>query len=963
MKAKKDTSSISEYVTSLKRSPILGHQVVFHTVLPPTTPRYEDVTSPWPADVARVLKEAGIGRLYSHQARAMDLVRSGRHVVVATPTASGKSIVYNLPVLERLLADPAAKALYIYPLKALAQDQHRSLNQLFSCLPVESAPDTGLYDGDTPPGTRARLRRMPPSILLTNPEMLHLSLLPYHSSWKALYEGLGFVVVDEVHTYRGVLGSHMAWVFRRLKRVCSRYGSRPVFIFCSATVGNPGALASELTGLEVVEVTESGAPTGERHVVFLNPDTSPAHAATLLLKAAMARGLRTIVYTQSRKLTELIGIWAASEDGPHAGRLATYRAGYLPPERRKIESRLASGELLGVVSTSALELGIDIGNLDLCILVGYPGTVMATWQRGGRVGRNQQDSALVLVAQEDALDQYFMRNPRDLLERPPEAAVLNPYNPIIMARHLECAAAEGPICKNEPDFMPREVQAVMDELTGELKLLEDHGNGCYHAARRYPHRGLDLRGAGRQFQILTEDGETTIGHVDELRAYKETHPGAVYIHLGETYVITRLDTATRQVFARRKKADYFTRVLAEKRTEILDVCGEKVAWGTRFFLGRLRVTDQVTGYERRRIRGQMRLGTVPLDLPPQVFETEGMWFEIPNRVQEAIQKEKLHFMGGIHALEHLCIGVMPLLVLTDRWDLGGISTTFHPQVPGPAVFIYDGIPGGIGLCRQAFHTPGELLERAFKAVKGCPCERGCPSCVHSPKCGSGNRPIDKAAAVKILEGLKEGTVSHAATTSNTPTPPRPARTGRKERRARSALSGFGVFDLETQLSAQEVGGWHRADLMRVSCAVVYDSRKDNFVEFFEGDMQELVRYLAGFDLVVGFNVKRFDYKVLSGYSDFDFWKLPTLDILEEIHRSLGYRLSLDHLARVTLGASKTADGLQALRWWKQGRVKEIVAYCRQDVSITRDLFLFGREQGYLLFKNKAGDTVKVPVSW
>ncbi len=901
---------------------------------------------------------AGIKRLYSHQARAIDLIRSGRHVVVATPTASGKSLIYNLPVLERLIEDPASKALYLFPLKALAQDQLRSLNELFAHLPREVAPEAALYDGDTPPGRRARLRQMPPSILLTNPEMLHLSLLPFHQSWEALWKGLTFVVVDEVHTYRGVLGSHMAWVFRRLKRICARYGSAPVFIFCSATVGNPGSLTSALTGLEVEEITESGAPTGKRHVLFINPDASPAHAAILLLKAALARGLRTIVYAQSRKLTELIGLWASTKAGPYARRISTYRAGYLPEERREIEAKLASGELLAVVSTSALELGIDIGNLDLCILVGYPGTVMATWQRGGRVGRKQQDSALVLIAQEDALDQYFMRNPEDLLNRPPEAAVLNPHNPIIMSRHLECAAVEEPICMDEVDFQPKEVKTAISHLVDKSRLFLDQQGRCHHPARKYPHRGLDLRGAGRPFQILTEDESRTIGHIDGFRAYRETHPGAVYIHLGETYVVSHLDIEARQVLVRPKKVDYFTRVRAEKDTKILEVFEEKQVWGTSLFLGRLKVTDQVTGYERRQVRGQARLGIVNLDLPAQIFETEGMWFSIPRNIQETIQGERLHFMGGIHALEHTCIGVLPLLVLTDRWDLGGISTTFHPQVAGPAVFIYDGIPGGVGLCRQAFKSPKELLERVFKAIQECPCEVGCPSCVHSPKCGSGNRPIDKEAALRILEEIREE--KHSMVRVRKISQKQPVR---KKARRISQSGGFGVFDLETQLSAQEVGGWHRADLMKVSCAVVYDSREDKFLEFLEEDMPELIRYLSRLDLVVGFNVKRFDYKVLSGYSDFDFWKLPTLDILEEVHRRLGYRLSLDHLAKVTLGARKTADGLQALRWWKQGKIREIVDYCRKDVAITRDLFLFGREKGHLLFKNKSGSKVRVPVDW
>ncbi len=961
------TGLIGEYIKSLKGSEALGRQVVFHRELRPAMPKYLDVSTPWPEHIKKILDQTGIKKLYSHQAKAIDLIRAGTNVVVATPTASGKSLIYNLPVLEQILKEPSSKALYVFPLKALAQDQLRSLNELSACLPRDLAPDAALYDGDTPKAMRARLRQMPPSVLLTNPEMLHLSLLPYHQSWSAFWSGLTHVILDEVHTYRGILGSHMAWVLRRMNRVCAMYGSAPTFVFCSATIGNPGELASTLTGLKVKEVVESGAPSGRRHVVFINPDAGPAHAAILLLRAAISRGLRTIVYTQSRKLTELIGMWASTQAGAYKDRIGTYRAGYLPEERREIERDLASGRLLAVVSTSALELGIDIGNLDLCILVGYPGTIMATWQRGGRVGRKLQDSALVLIAQEDALDQYFMRNPNELLTRSPEAAVLNPMNPVIMSRHLECAAVEAPVCRNEPGFQQKEVRQSLSNLEKKARLLLDEHGRCFHPVRKYPHRGLDLRGAGRTFQILTEDQQKTIGHIDGFRAYRETHPGAVYIHLGNTYVVKDLDIEGRQVLVTRKKVDYFTRVRAEKTTQVLEILDKRSAWSSRIFFGRLRVTDRVTGYERKQVRGQARLGTVSLNLPAQVFETEGFWIKIPGEVQQMIQEERLHFMGGIHALEHAMIGILPLLVLTDRGDLGGISTTFHPQVGGAAVFVYDGIPGGVGLSRQAFQNPEDLLIRVLKTIKDCPCETGCPSCVHSPKCGSGNRPIDKDAALMVLKGIKNLTALERKTkkmktgknTMDAGRVKRPATHTKNNRHGK----GFGVFDLETQLSAQEVGGWHKAHLMKISCAVLYDSSKDQYLEFTEEDIHEFINYLSGLDLVIGFNIKKFDYKVLRGYTDFDFWSLPTLDILEEVHKRLGYRLSLDHLARETLGAKKSANGLQALTWWKQGKLEKILRYCRKDVTITRDLFLYGRDHGHLLFKNKAGDKVRVPVKW
>ena len=949
---------IGEYVRSLKASSGLGRQVVFHKELPAIKACFDSPARPWPDEMQVLLEASGISRLYSHQVSAIDLIRSGRHVVVSTPTASGKTLVYNLPVIEQILEDPLSRALYLFPLKALAQDQMKAFGELIACLDRERAPTCATYDGDTSAWKRKRLRELPPNVLLTNPEMLHLSLLAHHEKWATFWQGLTHVVIDEVHTYRGIMGSHMAWVFRRMNRVCAHYGVSPILVFCSATVGNPSELTSKLSGLNVQAVTKNSAPHGRRHVIFINPEDGAAQTAIKLLRAALHRGLRTIVYTQSRKLAELINIWVSQRAGSMAKRISAYRAGYLPEERREIERKLSNGELLAVISTSALELGIDIGSLDLCLLVGYPGTVMATWQRGGRVGRSLQDSALVLIAQEDALDQYFMRNPQDFLKRPPESAVLNPENPVIMGRHLICAASEITIRTDETMLKERGVSKAISKLESKGKLLRSENGKELYSARKYPQRGINLRGVGQTFQIVSRNNGSTIGAIDGFRACRETHPGAVYLHRGKSYVVDRLDIETRTVEVSPAKVDYFTRVRGNKTTEILEVFGKKGVYGTSVSLGRLRITDRITGYERRHVRGQRLLNIVPLDLPPQVFETEGLWIEIPDEVRKATEKAYMHFMGGIHALEHAAIGILPLLVLTDRNDLGGISTPYHPQVRKAAVFVYDGVPGGVGLSRQAFEKAEELLQKTLKVIESCPCELGCPSCVHSPKCGSGNRPIDKRAAVFVLRGIieskgqREGGKGHGAKGER-----------QKLKSTPGSIPRFGVFDLETQLSAQEVGGWHRADLMRVSCAVLFDSERDAFLEFREPDIPELIERISELDLIIGFNLKRFDYKVLSAYSDLDFWGLPTLDILEDVYTRLGYRLSLDHLAGVTLGTQKTADGMQALKWWKQGKIKEILEYCNKDVAITRDLFLYGYKKSYLLFRNKAGKTVRIPVDW
>jgi len=398
----RNTKGIKEYIQSLIASKRLGDQVVHHMVIPDHPPSLSKPGKPWPEQINYIMESAGIHDLFQHQADAVDLIRSGRHLVVATPTASGKTLIYNLPVLENVLKNPESKALYIFPLKALAQDQMRTFKEMTET-DGQIKPAIEIYDGDTTAWHRKRIREAPPNILLTNPEMIHLSLLAHHRKWADFFCDLDIVVVDEVHTYRGIMGSHMAQVFRRLRRICSFYGADPTFIFCSATVSNPSQLAQQLTGLTVETITKNGAPMGAKHIVFMNPVQGPAQTAILLLKAALHRGLRTIVYTQSRKLTELIAIWAGSQSGAFADRISAYRAGFLPEERREIEARLAKGELLAVISTSALELGIDIGDLDLCLLVGYPGSVVATWQRGGRVGRSGQDSALILIAGEEDL--------------------------------------------------------------------------------------------------------------------------------------------------------------------------------------------------------------------------------------------------------------------------------------------------------------------------------------------------------------------------------------------------------------------------------------------------------------------------------------------------------------------------------------------------------------------------------
>ena len=530
---------------------------------------------------------------------------------------------------------------------------------------------------------------------------------------------------------------------------------------------------------------------------------------------------------------------------------------------------------------------------------------------------------------------------------------------------------------------------------------------------------MDLRGAGVQFNIICRETGRSLGQVDGLRAFRETHPGAVYLHRGRTYVVDSLDTEKRKAEVAEARVDYYTRVRSVKDTEILATEMEAPVLGTRVHFGKIRVTEQITGYERVLLDRGRKINVLPLDLPPLVFDTEGLWFPVPRAIQGELEVQQRHFMGGIHAVEHAAIGVFPLLVMADRNDLGGISTPMHSQLQEAAVFIYDGVAGGAGICREGFEKAQTLLNNTLAAVRDCGCENGCPGCVHSPKCGSGNRPIDKAAAIALLERLTDGEnkppkmdrcqVPPDATKAAAMEPVCAAGAGdddgpalplvpadgamrrsgpgrraafRRIRRHRRLAGEKGpaeavneeaggtsprlryvVFDLETQRSAQEVGGWHRADLMGVSCAVIYDSAFDAFETYLEERVADLIDRLKEADLVVGFNILRFDYRVLRGYSDFDFASLTSLDMLADVHRRLGYRLSLQRLAVASLGAEKSADGLQALRWWQEGRMDEIVAYCREDVRLTRDLYRYGRDRGYLLFDNKAGQRVRVPVDF
>jgi DEAD/DEAH box helicase domain-containing protein len=969
-------TDIAEYIASLKASRKFGPQVICHKVYPEQDGEFGQEFPDLADSLRKCLLQSGVERLYTHQCQAIRSILKKQDVLVATPTASGKSMIYNLPVLNDLFREPPGYSLYLFPLKALAQDQCNVLKSLFAKLPADIQRQyqniAALFDGDTSSYARRKIRDNPPRILLTNPEMLHLSLLPYHRNWQSFFGRLRYVVIDEVHSYRGVLGSHMAWVIRRLVRIAEYYGARPIFILLSATIGNPGELGKLLLDRPVEVISESGAPRAERNMLFINPWDSAAYTASQLLEAAVKRGLRTIVYTQSRKMTELINMWTAPKLGDLAEKLSAYRAGFLPEERREIEQKLFSGDLLGVISTSALELGIDIGDLDLCILVGYPGSIMATWQRGGRVGRGTRGSATILIGQEDALDQHFMKQPEDFFRRSPESAVLNPYNIPIMDRHLHCCAAELPLSDSEHLLKIATIRQRVKALSESGDLLQTASGDQWISARKYPQRHVNLRGGGGQMAIIDRDRGEIIGEIDTVRGLKECHPGAVYLHRANVWLVEGFDLQANEVLVRRETPSYFTRPMTEKKTEILETAATKSCYGAQVSFGRVKVTEKITGYQKRNNHTQKLVATIALDLPEQTIESEGLWLDIPPLLVTLFEQEKYHFMGAIHALEHAMIALFPLLVLCDRNDIGGISCPFHAQTEKASIFIYDGYPGGVGLAREAFEKIDILLEEARRTIASCGCTTGCPSCVHSPKCGSGNRPIDKQACLRLLEMILQGIAEDSGQLQQLPVEGMVPQAlplidgGSAHRILPVGLeilpAKFAVFDLETIRSAEEVGGWHHAERMGISVAVVFDSEINDYITYLEHEIDRLVQHLTTFDLIVGFNNKRFDNRVLSAYTTVDLHRLPSLDLLEEVQKRLGYRLSLNSLAEHTLGTQKTTDGLQALQWYKEGRMDLIRHYCRKDVEITRDLLFHGLEQGFLLFANKSKQIVRLPLA-
>ncbi|MET8980840.1 DEAD/DEAH box helicase [Streptomyces sp. NPDC004539] len=744
--------------------------------LPPRAGRH----AVWPhrirAEVIAAVEGYGIGHPWAHQALAAEHALDGDSVVVATGTASGKSLAYLVPVLSALLDGSeapngrGATALYLAPTKALAADQLRSVKELSQPLGTSVRP--AVYDGDTPVEEREWVRQYG-NYVLTNPDMLHRGILPSHARWSSFLKSLKYVVVDECHTYRGVFGSHVAQVLRRLRRLCARYGSSPVFLLASATAAEPAVAASRLTGLPVVEVADDASPRGELVFALWEPPltelhgekgapvrrTAIAETADLLTDLAV-QGARSVAFVRSRRGAELISVIAqerlAEVDRSLARRVAAYRGGYLPEERRALEQALHSGELLGLAATTALELGVDVSGLDAVLIAGYPGTRASLWQQAGRAGRGGEGALAVLVARDDPLDTYLVHHPEALFDQPVESTVLDPDNPYVLAPQLCAAAAELPLTEDDFELFGPSVEELLPQL--EAARLLRRRTRAWHWTRRERAADLaDIRGeGGTPVQIVEAGTGRLLGTVDAGSAHTSVHEGAVHLHQGRTYLVRALDLDDSTALVEEANPPYST--VARDTTSIAVLSTDTVVpWGDgRLHYGSVEVTNQVVSFLRRRVLTGEVLGETKLDLPPRKLRTRSVWWTVTEDQLDCANIPPEILGGALHAAEHASIGMLPLFATCDRWDIGGVSIPLHPDTLLPTVFVYDGHPGGAGFSERAFHTAAPWLRSTLEAITTCPCDTGCPSCIQSPKCGNGNEPLHKRGAIRLLGELLRG---------------------------------------------------------------------------------------------------------------------------------------------------------------------------------------------------------------
>ena len=734
--------NVEQFLTRLRSTKYYGGQIVHEQHLPERPARHAVLDPPPHERVARILKKEGIDQLYVHQVRSIQNIRDRKNVVVVTGTASGKTLCYNVPVLERILEDPEACALYLYPTKALAQDQLRTL-QRYQTADPELPLRTGTYDGDTPPATRRKLKNEA-NVLLTNPDMLHSGLLPNHGTWAHFFGRLKFVVIDEIHTYRGVFGSNVSHVLNRLNRICKHYGADPVYVCCSATIRNPLELAEKLTGHSMRLLDDDGSPRGEKTVVFWNPphlddDRMERKSANLeaarIIAELVAEDYQAIAFVRARVVSEVVTRYAKDildQLSPSRARtIRSYRGGYLPEERRRIERALFSGELKAVVSTNALELGIDVGGLESAILVGYPGSIASTWQQAGRAGRGKDPSLVVLIPHDSPIDQYMVQHPDYFFGRSPENAVVDSQNPHIVLAQIRSAAFELPIAKDDWPFFGEYCGAIL-QLLEEDHQIKRRSDKYFWAGGSYPSADVSLRNIGEHVYTIIEEGKDNrvIGTIDETSAYMQVHAEAIYMHAGETYFVRELDLEKKIAFVEKIDTDYYTQSITEVKIKIEEEELEKKWRRSECYFGDLSVTSVTYMFKKIKFGSRDSLGFGALDLPAQTLLTNGMWLIPKDEVYKHVRSAGRIPREGLLGISNVIKEVIPLHAMCDTMDIG--AAVDSSAANAPAVFVYDRFPGGLGFAHKGYELVEDIITACLELVDRCPCDRGCPSCVGSP---------------------------------------------------------------------------------------------------------------------------------------------------------------------------------------------------------------------------------------
>ena len=748
-----------QLLTYLKSNPDFISNVTHWQVMPARPAKYDDYPDCFDPALRAVLESRGVKRLYSHQRRALDLAQAGKDFVVITPTASGKTMCYNLPVLSEILRDNESRALYLFPTKALSSDQVAELYEIIKAMDAPIKAFT--FDGDTPVSARKAIRQAG-HIVVTNPDMLHAGILPHHTKWVKLFENLKYIVIDEIHAYRGVFGSNLANVIRRLKRICEFYGSHPQFICCSATIANPRELAERLTGRPMELIAESGAPTGEKHVIFYNPPVvnrqlnirdSALKQTFGISRLLLKNGVHSIVFARSRLMVEVLARRLKDQCRNALGEapnVRAYRGGYLPSLRHQIEQELRAGQVDIVVSTNALELGIDIGRLDVCVLCGYPGTIASTWQQAGRAGRRQGVSALIMVATSSPLDQYIIAHPEYFFSQPPEHALINPDNLYILLNHFKCAAYELPFEDGE-QFGDVEATPELLEYLCEQNILNHVGNRYYWTAEEFPQAGISLRSASDQnfmiIDISVPGKRRVIGEMDRFTVPMLLHQYAIYLHEGRQYQVEELDFDDKKAYVRAVDVDYYTDANLTVTMKVLDVFREKPGIMPKA-AGEVLVSSIVTLFKKMKLDTQENLGWGPVTLPELEMQTTACWWTLPGSIADKYTREELQ--GAMVGISHIIEHIAPVFLMCSPRDIGVVYHVRDPFTNKPTLFLYDNCAGGVGLSDRVYEMDDELFKEARRMLMDCPCADGCPSCVGPPSdVGAGGKRI----AIELLGEL------------------------------------------------------------------------------------------------------------------------------------------------------------------------------------------------------------------